>query len=844
MGASPPIASMLAWLLVSSLAHALPAQEPQETGATAAPALEPPSLRDFVEAPYPEQAERERLEAKVPLRLTLDAQGNVTEAEVLEPVGHGFDEAAREAALRFHFEPAKRNGTPMPSRIVYTYEFRLPPPPAPPASPEPVLPPAPTPPAPTEPAPAASAPSASADEAIEVTAEGESEAERRRQSAEAVQVLETEHIQREAADMGTALARTEGIGVGRAGGLGSRARVSLAGLTDEQLRFFIDGVPLEFVGFGAGLVNVPVNLIDRVETFHGVVPIRFGADALGGAIQLVTAPEVRGTAVSASYELGSYDTHRLSAGGRHLVDATGLLVRANGFIDYARNNYLVDVEVPDAQGRLQPARLPRFHDAFRSAGIGIETGFVDRPWAERLLLRVFASANDRDIQNDVTMSAVYGEVTARELSSGATLRFEQDFSRGLSVDAVAGYSYRRSQFMDLGQCDYDWFGRCVVVLPQQGELEPRAVERRVHQHIGFARLNLEWSLAPTQALRASLAPTLVGRDGQDVRLQAREQPDPLEGERGVFSLVAGVEYELDAFGDRVENIAFVKDYLQLARTEKLLPSGDFEDLDRNTHGVGIGDSVRLRLTDTLSAKASYEWATRLPRPDEIFGDGILINENLDLNPERSHNLNLGLALDSRQTWAGSFRASATGFGRLADQLIVLIGQENFFTYQNVFSARSLGVTSSAGWTSPGQYVALDGNATWQDFRNISDQGAFGAFDGQRLPNRPYLLANGSARLQLGNLLRSNDELSLTWHTRYVHSFFRAWEKLGQKDSKQSIPSQLLHSAALTYVVRTADTTLSWTVDVQNLTDSAAFDFFGVQRPGRSVFAKLVVDLES
>ncbi|MFP2924908.1 TonB family protein, partial [Pyxidicoccus sp. 3LG] len=99
-----------------------------EAGMVAPPALEPPKLLEFAEAPYPAEAEQARLEATVLLRLTLDAQGQVTEAEVQEPAGHGFDEAAREAALRFRFEPAKRNGTPMPSRIAYSYEFRLPPP--------------------------------------------------------------------------------------------------------------------------------------------------------------------------------------------------------------------------------------------------------------------------------------------------------------------------------------------------------------------------------------------------------------------------------------------------------------------------------------------------------------------------------------------------------------------------------------------------------------------------------------------------------------------------------------------------------------------------------------------
>ncbi|QRO00441.1 TonB-dependent siderophore myxochelin receptor MxcH [Archangium violaceum] len=835
-------AVLLAGLLVSGLAQAQAgalqpggAGAPQESGAVPAPApaLVPPKLLEFVQALYPAQAERERLEARVPLRLKIDASGTVTEAEVLEPAGHGFDEAAREAALRFRFEPAKRNGIAMPSLILYTYEFRLPqqetPPPAEAA--EPVVPPSNPP-----------GPEAANEEPIEVTVEGESEAERRRQSAEAVQVIETENIQREAADMGTALARTESVAVRREGGLGSRTRFSLAGLSDEQIRFFVDGIPLELAGFGPNISNVPVNLVQRIDLYQGVVPIRFGADALGGAVQLVTDQEVRGTSADASYEFGSFDTHRLTAGVRHFQESTGLFARANGFFDYARNDYPMEVLVADELGRPKPTRVYRFHDGYRAAGGGVEAGFMDRPWARRLLLRAFLGTYDKEIQHNPAMTVPYGGVDSGDLSGGATLRFEQLFSQVFSVDAVAGYTWRQTTFLDLDQCAYNWFGRCVRELPQQGEIQPRAVERYVDQHTGFARLNLGWNVSESQTLRFSLAPTFVTRSGEDKRLRARQQVDPLDSERNLFSLVSGLEYELDALDERLENIVFVKDYLQLARAEKLLPSGVFQPLEQNTHEVGVGDGVRFRLSQRLYAKASYEWATRLLRPDELFGDGMLINDNLDLKPETSHNVNLGLTFDTEQMPAGAFRASVNGFGRLANQLIILTGKESFFTYQNVYAARALGVAGSAGWTSPGQYLALDGNVTWQDFRNISSEGDFGSFEGRRIPNRPYLLANGSARFQLAGLVSPQDELSLTWHSRYIHEFFRSWEGAGTRDSKMVISSQLLHSLALSYVTRAAPTTLSWTVDVQNLTDAPSFDFYGVRRPGRSIFAKLTVAL--
>lgn len=680
------------------------------------------------------------------------------------------------------------------------------------------------------------------EETIEVTVQGTSEAEHREQSAEAVQVVETEHLQHEAADLGEALARTEGVGVRRSGGLGSRTRLSLAGLTDEQIRVFVDGIPLELAGFGPGLAHVPVNLIQRVEIYQGVVPIRFGADALGGALHLVTDQDVREKGASASYELGSFHTHRLTAGGRYFHEPSRFVIRANGFLDRAGNDYPIDVEAAGADGRVQLTRVHRFHDGYRATGGGVEAGVVEQPWAQLLLLRVFASQYDKDIQHNVTMDVPYGEVSSGEFSAGSTVRYEQTLAQGLSLQAVAGYTWRRSQFTDVGSCAYDWFGNCVFELPQPGEAESRAVERVVGQHTGFARVHLGWDLPGPGMLRLSLAPTLVSRSGEDRRLRERGEPDPLQAERNLFSAVGGLEFELDTPDDRLENIAFLKGYMQRARSEKLLPSGSFEPIALDTSRAGVGDGLRYRLSQQLYAKASYEWATRLPRPDEIFGDGILVNENLELKPETSHNLNLGLSVDSWETQRGTFRASVTGFGRLADQLIVLIGRESYFTHQNVFAARSLGGTGTAGWTSPGQLIAVDGNVTWQDFRNLSSEGTFGAFTGQRIPNRPYLQANGSARFQLSGLMSSQDGLSLTWHARYVHAFFRAWEGLGQQDSKQVVPSQFLHSLALTYVTKASRATMSWTLDVQNLTDARAFDFFGVQRPGRSVFAKVTVDL--
>jgi TonB family protein len=92
----------------------------------APPALTPPSLKTHHEAIYPAQALAERREGSVGLELDLDASGRVVDVRVVAPAGHGFDEAAVEAARAFTFEPARRRGVPAASTVDFAYEFHLP----------------------------------------------------------------------------------------------------------------------------------------------------------------------------------------------------------------------------------------------------------------------------------------------------------------------------------------------------------------------------------------------------------------------------------------------------------------------------------------------------------------------------------------------------------------------------------------------------------------------------------------------------------------------------------------------------------------------------------------------
>jgi vitamin B12 transporter len=812
---------------------------PGQTGSpdAVAPAeVELPKLLASVEAVYPSEATAAGVEGVVPLRLTIDAVGRVTEAEVLEPRGYGLDEAARTAALQFRFQAARRRGQPIPARIRYDYLFELKPGGEAPATGATV----PTPgAAATATAPPAASTSPPAQEQVtDVVVRGA--AQRLRESAEAVTVVETTQARRESADLGEVLNRTQGISIRRAGGLGSGARFSLNGLTDDQIRFFFDGVPLDVAGWGFGLESVPVNLIERAEVYRGIVPIRFGADALGGAVNLVSPENVRGSRAAGSLQLGSFETYRLTLAARHTHAPSGLYVSVNGFLDHADNDYAVDVEVPDEKGRLHGAEVHRFHDGYDAYGGGAEVGFVDRPWARRLILRVFGTRRDKELQHNIVMSVPYGEARYWIATRGVSLRYEQPRfgSSGFGAHALLVAGRQAIDFKDLSPFVYDWFGRRIRERVRPGEIGLAPADERIWQHTGLGRFGVSYTPTLNHSFRLVVSPTFADRKGRD-RLVVMGR-DPLSAERRYLSVVSGVEYEADVLGDRVESITFGKSYLFRPSSEETLPGNIFRRLEQNSRHFGVGEGLRLRVARYLWVKASYEWATRLPTPDELFGNGVLIVSNLRLVPERSHNGNLSLTLDLRATQAGEFRGEVNAFVRHSDNLIVLLGNDMVFSYQNVYTSRSQGLETSAGWTSPGEYLSVDGNVTWQSVRNQSDSGTFRDFKGDRIPNRPWLFANLQARTQLKNVSGPTDSLMLSYYLRYVKGFFRGWESLGLREFKQVVPDQTTHALALTYLA-TGKLTQTWSAEIQNLTDAKAYDFFGVERPGRAFYVKVTAE---
>ncbi|MEM0939199.1 MAG: carboxypeptidase-like regulatory domain-containing protein [Bacteroidota bacterium] len=680
----------------------------------------------------------------------------------------------------------------------------------------------------------------------EVVIESETEKTKLQQSTQAVTVVELQEAQLKTPDLGEVLARTEGVAIQRSGGLGSGIRLSLNGLTDDQVRIFYDDVPLEFSGMSRNFANVPSNLINRIEVYKGVVPIRFGTDALGGMVNLATSlPQKNELTAMASYQVGSFGTHRLSSSFGKSDEESGFFIKALGFYDFARNDYDIQVQFADASTNFQQVEItvPRFNDRFQQYGSNLTVGFRNKKWADEVSISGYFFEQENQIQSNPAQTGLpFGEVESLDSSIGINAKYGISLSTNVSINIVGGYNESERKLIDLATNLYNWLGEPITINEEVlGEIDRETgigADRTTSDKNYFGRFNLTWDIHPQHSIKFVLAPTGNERSGRDEAVL--DGVDIFAVTANLKTWISGLDYRFKTKSDKIENRLFVKNYL--LKLDAVLPStfraGQIES-SSNLNEWGFGNVFRINLTEQITTKLSYEWTARLPNRFELFGDGTNILGNPELEPERSHNANVEVFLKGKNKVFNSWTMALNGFVRATDNLIFLVPNNEFFSsYDNVLQATSKGIEARGTLGLLKDKLKLDANTTYFSFRNTGNEGI--GFNGDRIPNRPYFFVNASANYEIPSPLRRLDKINLYGTTRYVKSFFRTWESAGT--NKPIIPSQHTYNTGITYDMVKSRLRVALTAEIQNLTNERVFDFFGVQRPGRAYYMKITTQI--
>ena len=117
-------------------------------------------------------------------------------------------------------------------------------------------------------------------------------------------------------DLPTLLSRLPGIDVTNRGGLGKSSGIFMRGTNSDQTLVLVDGVKWHSgTSGGAAIQDFPVNQIERIEVVRGSRSGLYGAEAIGGVIQIITRKgKNQSLTPYASVGIGSHNTKQASGG--------------------------------------------------------------------------------------------------------------------------------------------------------------------------------------------------------------------------------------------------------------------------------------------------------------------------------------------------------------------------------------------------------------------------------------------------------------------------------------------------------------------------------------------------
>ena len=687
-----------------------------------------------------------------------------------------------------------------------------------------------------------------------VTVIGKSKTQKLREGALSVNAIDVRSMISSLTNLNSLVDKTAGVKVREEGGVGSDFDLSINGMSGNSVRYFLDGVPLETKGSNVSLANLPINLIDHIEIYKGVVPTWLSTDALGGAVNIVTN-RLRSNYLDISYGIGSFHTHKADLNGQYLLK-NGIIVRPTLGVNYSKNNYMMKgVEVWDEVSRQYlNADRRRFHDDYFSLLGQLEVGVANTSWADAFFVSASYTKTNKDIQTGTLQSKVIGMADRKSDAWNLSAHYRKNhfLTENLNANFSLSHTWDASLTTDTAYRKYNWDGEYIV--SSRNEITGRARSMRHYKRpLTVARADLNYVFGHQQdaeentgknhhSLNFSYSLNRTGNNRWD------EVDNSFEASNDVLAKhILGLAYNQSLLNERMYNTLFVKDYvnhLNIEQTDIASVTGSRDVMGSTTNNhFGYGVGSRFQIIESLSVKASFEHSVRLPLARELLGNGTTIYANVALKPESSNNINVGF-FGSLKNDDHTFSYEVNGFLRQVDNYIqpTVSEKEGTMQYTNVPAVHIKGIEAEVRYDWQ-QRLQLLGNISWQDTRDrqrYKNDGKPSVTYNNHVPNRPWLFATTEARYSFHNLFESTDRLILGLDYQWVHWFFLSWEGYGALDTKARIPEKNDVGVSATY---------SWyhnryniSVECSNLLDKTLYDNYKLQKPGRAVFAKFRVML--
>ena len=596
------------------------------------------------------------------------------------------------------------------------------------------------------------------------------------------------------------LSQVTGVQVKEMGGLGSYSTVSIRGTSAEQVKVYLDGIPLNSaLGGGVNLGDIPLANVDRIEVYKGNAPARFGGGGIGGVVNILTKG-VRGHTGNYAVTYGTFDTQKAHWMFSGEDGDLGRLIA----VEYAKSDN--DFSFLDDNGTKYNLNddvwAHRRNNDFRSINL---IGKVERRRWRGMDLSLHNNfyQSDKGAPGIGSFQSTFARLrTTRNTLEGRLSR--RHLIRPWIQGSFEGFhSYYASDYRDLnGEVGLGKQDNHNVMTLLGGRAHCTALLAEYH------RLTL-----------------VVERRRERFKPSDRFHNTPLlDNERSVYGWA--LEDELTLWRDRLNVTSSIQRDVYASRFFGDYTLGQWlETSSRKVRQVMVNRRIGLtyRISTGVTLKGNLGKYHRPPSFYELFGDKGSAIGNAELAPETGVNRDVGIRIDRAIRGRHPLFLEISGYWtRLEDTIQFVQYSTTVSKPENIGRAEIEGVEISVGGTVFDR-VTAEANYTVQDARNRTELYG-GIYRGKLLPNQPRYAFD--ARIEV-------------FHPgcgRVFYAYSRSGHNFHDRYNTVPIPRRRIHTAGAS--VWRSRRGLRLTVEGRNLTDEQVADLWGYPLPGRSYYVTM------
>ncbi len=624
---------------------------------------------------------------------------------------------------------------------------------------------------------------------------GKSKAQRHREVPSAITIIDSQELKYKTATLNEILDNAAGIKVAQQGGLGNASRIIIQGMDGKRIGIFINGMPMgnsdEFQ-----LSSIPIDMVDEVEIYKGIIPAWLGGDGLGGAVN-IRLKDFKKNHLEMAFEAASYNTYIGSLQLKHYLGKTSTALHAGATMNYAKNNY--SFSSPFELGRI----IHRDHDAYTHGGfnVGISS---QQWWFDQFDLTLSADYYRKEIQGGLmNVQNNIQHAFTRTRSASTSLSLEKSFLKGrltAQFHSIVGFSLVNQ--VDTSHYCYDFIGNRFPSGSGRGEIG--AVPNDSHDRHTTVRelLNLTYKIGNNQLVTWTTNYRYGCKMPKDELADSYSRLPTSGYPSRLHSIVSGLTHELKLYGGKFTNELGIKLFNHhsevLPFAEAIMLQDKLKASTNHSTMAGWSEAMALHLlpNNALTLKASVQSTVRMPIAEELFGDGVLLLPSEKLRPERSFNINVGAIWLINAMHYPQVRIGINTFYMRAKDMIKLMYSSMNMAYDNIGKVRVMGIDMEME-SKLNRWLDLQGNITWQDARDMRKEAVGGGENFHyryRIPNMPYLFGNVGVRLHKDGLLSKSSSSAFASTFGFTKAFSYNWE--ASKHNTMLIPARYCWDVAV------------------------------------------------